>query len=931
MGKRIILLSFAHERENPLKELKALQPELSGIQLALAGAPAVSTLVCPPVPEDVLEHLTQNQLSGNQILVFHFSGHANGSSLGFEAPISGQTAMSGMNLAEILAGQPALKLVFLNACNTLGHVSLLLEKGVPAVIATKGSISDQKAATFSRIFYQRLTVGDTISEAYQKVAGTVLEPGATTASVFRGLDWKKLEEEPSWGLFLNENLPQPGDWRLPGIDTVPVSGNQSLTLLPPPSAYFEGREDLLSRMEDLFGKCPQTVILNGIGGIGKSLLATHFIHSEFSSRKFRKIAWATVTENLKDSLVREMNGVDPKFAPPPDAAPDQKWKLLLTFLKDMPGPNLLVIDNENDPDQIESAFPELAATGWCLLFTTRSEPACGIPLSVSELSPEEAGKIFRFHYRRWEQDPDEKNLAQLLKLIQFHTLLTELLAKSLSANPRLSISGLYQILTKESLSATALQAKIAIGTHASGNNSETHARLYGYIMEAFQIGNLTEDEKGILRYFAVLPPILIPDELTRDLFRIGEDQELDYLDAINGLIAKGWLDVDSEGYRCHPVIQAVAGDQLSPGLDNCGILFEQIVLKMIPFEGVNLHELLPILPFAYSVLDKLGGENAETGILLFRLAELERASGELIRARDHGLLTISLFSRFLNESKDLLAAAFNNLGESYRKLLEDALALQNFQKAWEILSQLDNPALETVFPVLNNLALCYSALEKNEMALDYLFRALDVESLIFPADHSNLALVFNNIGESYRHSGKPDLALHYLSAAAFVWELHPDLDPYAPAQAYNNLGLLFLEKGEPKKALDHLLKAEAIYIEFLPPTHPDLGRIFWNIGDIKGSLKQYTESLTYLEKAQAIYKGFLNPDHKVLGEISLSLCAINIQTHSYPEAEIHLKNAKKILLHQLEPGHRLLDALDQFEAFLKNPPPSPDPSQKEEE
>ncbi|RQO66462.1 hypothetical protein DBR43_30100 [Pedobacter sp. KBW06] len=94
---------------------------------------------------------------GNEIAVFHFSGHA-----GNHALLIDDRAINATGLAyhlEQSARNGILKLVVLNGCSTVGQVKLLLKLGVPAVIATNASVDDVAAKEFSTWFYRNLARG----------------------------------------------------------------------------------------------------------------------------------------------------------------------------------------------------------------------------------------------------------------------------------------------------------------------------------------------------------------------------------------------------------------------------------------------------------------------------------------------------------------------------------------------------------------------------------------------------------------------------------------------------------------------------------------------------------------------------------------------------------------------------------------------------
>ena len=105
---------------------------------------------------------------GDRLVIFHYAGHADGRVLQLEG---GEGTAAG--LARLLGQQTGLKLVFLNGCASQGHVPLLLDAGVPAVIATSVPIGDQKAQEFATAFYAALAEGRSISQAFESGRGFI--------------------------------------------------------------------------------------------------------------------------------------------------------------------------------------------------------------------------------------------------------------------------------------------------------------------------------------------------------------------------------------------------------------------------------------------------------------------------------------------------------------------------------------------------------------------------------------------------------------------------------------------------------------------------------------------------------------------------------------------------------------------------------------
>ncbi|MCB0583697.1 MAG: CHAT domain-containing protein [Phaeodactylibacter sp.] len=122
---------------------------------------------------------------------------------------------------------PNLKLVFLNACDTAEQAQLLLEVGIPIVIATTLPVEDEKAARFTRFFYAQLAGQASARDAFETAIGAVASKKEWGLDVFadapgrivtytRGVQLELAEEAPPpWRLFIREGQESASrNWRL---------------------------------------------------------------------------------------------------------------------------------------------------------------------------------------------------------------------------------------------------------------------------------------------------------------------------------------------------------------------------------------------------------------------------------------------------------------------------------------------------------------------------------------------------------------------------------------------------------------------------------------------------------------------------------------------------------------------------------------------
>lgn len=159
----------------------------------------------------------------NEMVIFHFSGHANPEALAFSG---GDGKVEG--LSQLLKLQNKLQLVFLNGCSTYGHVKTYLEAGVPVILATEAPVNDAVATHFSAFFYEALSLeGVSIQEAFELAKGKIallhhkkdvelIRAESVDDSNTRGirLNLPEGEEGPfKWGLYYQDESAL--QWSLP--------------------------------------------------------------------------------------------------------------------------------------------------------------------------------------------------------------------------------------------------------------------------------------------------------------------------------------------------------------------------------------------------------------------------------------------------------------------------------------------------------------------------------------------------------------------------------------------------------------------------------------------------------------------------------------------------------------------------------------------
>lgn len=156
----VFFLASANRPDSPLK---ALARESDLIRRALMEHRHNFHIHIEHEPFITLDRLGYNLIEfWESIQLFHFSGHAEQDHLILESKMA-----DGRSIAELLAQQDSLQLVFLNGCNTEKTARQLLEQGVPAVIGTNRRVLDGGAASMAQQFYHALARGQNIKQAFK--------------------------------------------------------------------------------------------------------------------------------------------------------------------------------------------------------------------------------------------------------------------------------------------------------------------------------------------------------------------------------------------------------------------------------------------------------------------------------------------------------------------------------------------------------------------------------------------------------------------------------------------------------------------------------------------------------------------------------------------------------------------------------------------
>lgn len=344
----------------------------------------------------------------------------------------------------------------------------------------------------------------------------------------------------------------------------PVSSQQKplgirTNRLPEESLF--GRIDKLDEIEKAFSSGKQIVILHGLGGIGKTRLATYFAqrcnadHSLFcpqiihiserdsQNRGAGNTNYWIDTVQYQDSVIESLKNMSPA---------EQRNKKI-NALGELSEHILLVVDNYNDIKSLD--LDELLQKLKCkILITTRinidafNKDAIA-PIDVSCLPEKDAYDMFCERYG--DRSIDFESFKRLYDHVKGHTITLCIIAKVMATH-KLSVD---KFLEK---SLTNFQEQIDF----QHNETEEITTIYGHLINLFNVSNLSDSARFVLKNLCLLNDGAIEaDELKRIL-------KLDTENEIRELLRNGWIEEeyrnDVRFIKIHPIVSELMSLMLKP-------------------------------------------------------------------------------------------------------------------------------------------------------------------------------------------------------------------------------------------------------------------------------------------------------------------------------------------------------------------------------
>ena len=311
-----------------------------------------------------------------------------------------------------------------------------------------------------------------------------------------------------------------------------------------------GRSEELKRIADMHKMGMKTVVVKGVGGIGKTSIVLAYI-KEYGSR-FDSVTFGRYQGSVRSFLMdQDTIMINGQSADEPSDWAARKALLKQAFRSD----DLLVVDGfdggVDDPD-----LSMLLNLPCRIMITTRddlsvvmNDPTFVQTIHVGPIDERFQLDLLRRFHNKAVDDEEKRLYLELSKSVGSHTLFLRLFASNLQASGK-SIRELHAYFSQQGLSGLG-DARIPV--FKDGLKRDTIA---GHIESLFEMSGLSQEAKSLLKTATTLGK----SRMTKGAFikRCGGDTKL--LNALNEeLLERGWIDASDSihGHCMHDLVRMV--------------------------------------------------------------------------------------------------------------------------------------------------------------------------------------------------------------------------------------------------------------------------------------------------------------------------------------------------------------------------------------
>ncbi len=674
--------------------------------------------------------------------------------------------------------------------------------------------------------------------------------------------------------------------------------------------FFTDREVLLNELYHNFiaQKSPNTRIqvMYGLGGIGKTLLATEYIYSH--QNEYQAIFWldAATPELLHANILTIASHLGIATHVNEE---EQHIAVIQAWLQEHDR-WLLVLDNLDtleDVPLLNELLP-LNSNGHVLLIThAQTSGTFATAVSVSPMSIEESALLL---LRRAQLIPSHGSRVDASK-VEYSQALA--IAQEVEGYPlALDQAGAYIEETQHSLAwyLKHYQQRKAALLSKRGRLAKDHPDPVTTTLSLTfkKIAQFDPEALELLHFFAFLHPDALPDEMLQygasTLHEPLRTLALDplALDAAIATLRRFSLvhqRADATTLNMHSIIQVLLKKDL-PKRQQLNLAKQAVKLINRIFPDVlfaNWEECERYAPHALhcaTLISEFGLSLQEGGELLERLGSYYYQRGCSTDAEKYLSQALHVQERLRHGDTVEIAQTLNSLGLLFRRQGRYADAARAHQRALAIRERVLDADDPQIAESLHNLAVLHKIAEQYEQAQQFYLRALALDERTQGPEHLDTLRTLNNLALVYYLQGDYEQAEIIYRRALTLYERasppgHPDM-----AYTLNGLGAVAEKRRDDEQAATLYQRALALREQTLGKEHSETAHSINKVAHILELQGDYMQAQDLYQRALSILEQTLGPDHPDVALLLNNLALLQTKQEQYQQAEQLYQRALQI-------------------------------------
>jgi len=625
----------------------------------------------------------------------------------------------------------------------------------------------------------------------------------------------------------------------------------TITMPPPPCDNFIGRKDFIEELHEYLinGNC---VIIYAMGGMGKTEVARSYIknyHDYFDDIGY--VVWPdekVTFEAFANELIR-CTAIDTIDIPDRHNQYQAALRHLSRFQNTK---SLLIIDNvpellpdDKGEDLWRIIANDLKSLGFPILVCAREAYSQFTQKEVLPLSDGDCKRLFEIHWKNAIQEEDLIIWQKILERSGKHTLILELMGRTLELNGE-ALSWLLNQLEEKGFDLSSLKVQpLAFEKGINGTLGE-------HINMLFKMQKIrSEDEKVVLKNLCLFPAVKM------DMYKWitwMNDERL--LNAISNLVKRGWIRRQGKNIWMHPLVADAAMRELRPEWNDYKQMAEGLNKAMKIDFGLGDHptKKRELFPFAFEILNRTYNDSLEYSYLCVQVAYYLFCCDRDREAAYWYDCALNIQENKLDGLSLTLAETYNKAALANRRINNLKKAKEYHTKALKILLEID-PIDKRVAEVYNDMGLLYKNQDKRkkkhetfedaQKALFLFKKSLKINKKCISKDDPDVATTYYNIATVYQLSGDIKKALKYLCLSLDIRKKILGEDHYDMVGSYNLMGEIYLELFEYNKAIINFHKSLYIHLKYYPDeklstsSYQNLGIVYHKIYNFKLAKRYY--------------------------------------------------------------------------------------------